>query len=783
MKQYLSQFLTLTLCLASIFTFGQGQTCATAEVIPGDGTYNATGPNAGGGCNNCSDGATNASWYTFSPTKNGLLTVSSCVLFGSETRLWLYEGTCGSLVDVEADSNFACGGFLTQGSVIETFLTGGTTYYLEWDNANDDGDFSFEFTYDTSNCFKPTNFVVDTVTTTSVTLDWVSSNSGNKFYIEYGDILFLQGTGTLDSGIVGTDGPSYTITGLDPNSAYDFYLWEKCNDTTATDTVSQQFVFTGNDCPAPNAASFDVDSLDRTYARITWDGNNTGAMFYFEYGMAGFTQGSGTPVVGTVGVDAPPIELTGLAEGTAYDYYYYEECLESANFTDTVSGNFKTLTDCNAPQDVVVSNVTQNSVDVDWTTFNDSSNYTIEYGPIGFTPGTGTTITDTITNKPLTIDFLSSGTSYDAYLYETCANVSGTTDSVFFDFATLITNDSCSGAITLMCDQTLTGSLAGATANDNPGFNCDGVLGFGPGAWYEFMGTGETININACATDYTPLIYVYTGSCGDLECLSASDADGSCFGSGSFLSLPTVLDSIYYIQIRTQFGGGDEFTLSTTCDEACTDTIANDICDSAATIALSPQLNCTFTSGDLQCATASSMLSLCNFAPAQDAFYTFETDTNPAVKITLNDLDSKGLQYALYADCSQFSFVDCGDFADSNNVVITGLTANTSYTLRIFNSDNTGGSLEVCVQPESTVGINEFNTISAALAPNPTNGIFNLTVNQKVEAKIVSLTGQTLKTVDVNNTQQFDLSSYASGVYLLELTSNNTRKVFRIIKE
>jgi len=772
------------LCLTPILSFGQGQTCATAEIITTNGAYNATGPNAGAGCNDCTDGATNASWYTFTPAADGFLSVSSCAFFGPQTRLWLYEGACGSLSQIAADSSYACAGLFSQGSLIEISLTAGNSYFLEWDDANASADFTFNFDYDTSGCFKPSELNVDTITPTSATLNWTSLNAGNKFYVEYGPFFFAQGTGTLDSGLVGIDGPPFTITGLDPNSLYDIYLWEKCSDTTTTDTVQFDFIFTPDNCPAPNAASFAVDSIAKDYARIIWDGANTGSLFYFEYGVAGFAQGTGTPITGTVGTDGPPVELSGLAEGVDYDYYYYEACSEAVGFTDTIFGEFTTLSDCNAPVAVVVANQTENSVDVDWTTFNDSSRFTIEYGPVGFTPGSGTSVSDTIINKPVTLDFLSSGTTYEAYVFETCANVSGTTDSVYFSFSTLINNDSCAQAVTLMCGSLVSGSLSGATANDNPDNNCDGVFSFGAGAWYEFQGTGEVLNLNACSDNFNPLLYVYTGTCGALDCFMASDAGGTCAGSGSFLSFTTELDTMYYIQVRTQFGAAADFTISAECIAACTDTIVNNDCANAEAIALSPQLNCAFTSGDLQCATPSGLNAVCDFlSTSTDAWYTFNTDTNTAVKITINDLDLAGLSYGVYSGCSIINTVTCGDLVDSNFVVLTGLTANTDYYIQIYNTAVTGGTFEVCVQPETTVGINEYAAINASLAPNPTKDVFTINVSQAVTLNILSITGKLMHTQEVNGTAKINLSAYASGVYLVELKAANTHKVLRVIKE
>jgi hypothetical protein len=74
---------------------------------------------------------------------------------------------------------------------------------------------------------------------------------------------------------------------------------------------------------------------------------------------------------------------------------------------------------CLNPTDIVASNVTYQSVDLSWTSNNDSnSTLEIEYGIVGFTPGSGTKIVPT--ENSLTIDGLMSHTQYDIYIRSIC---------------------------------------------------------------------------------------------------------------------------------------------------------------------------------------------------------------------------------------------------------------------------------------------------------------------------------------------------------------------------
>lgn len=73
-------------------------------------------------------------------------------------------------------------------------------------------------------CPQPTQVHVDTTTTTTAKIGWTTHNA-TKWNIEYGPAGHTFGTGTKIHNI--TQNP-YTITGLTPATAYDFYVQDSC---------------------------------------------------------------------------------------------------------------------------------------------------------------------------------------------------------------------------------------------------------------------------------------------------------------------------------------------------------------------------------------------------------------------------------------------------------------------------------------------------------------------------------------------------------------------------
>lgn len=118
----------------------QGDDCATAlAVTPGihtaDGATTGAGSSSGAltGCFASGD-ATNADWYSFTPVFNGTMDVSACSqLSGVDTRLQIFDGSCAVLncINAHDDCNYPTN---PESELLGIPVTGGTTYYIEWDD-------------------------------------------------------------------------------------------------------------------------------------------------------------------------------------------------------------------------------------------------------------------------------------------------------------------------------------------------------------------------------------------------------------------------------------------------------------------------------------------------------------------------------------------------------------------------------------------------------------------------------------------------------------------------
>ena len=141
-------FLFLSINLVS----AQGLTCSSAmAVTPGNylasaliGTPSTPGLNGNGN-------TLTAGWYSFTPNSSGSISINSCG-GGSDTRLWIWTGTCANLIAIANNDDFSgcySTGSSPYASKIENItVLAGNTYFFEWDNQWEASGFSWTFSFD-----------------------------------------------------------------------------------------------------------------------------------------------------------------------------------------------------------------------------------------------------------------------------------------------------------------------------------------------------------------------------------------------------------------------------------------------------------------------------------------------------------------------------------------------------------------------------------------------------------------------------------------------------------
>lgn len=362
-------------------------------------------------------------------------------------------------------------------------------------------------------CPKPQDLIFNSSTSTTATLGWLGGGA-NNWQIEYGAPGFTLGTGTK---IAVTTNPG-TITGLTPNTNYDFYVRDSCGATDVslwTPKASGRTQCTA--VLAPYTENFDginfvastvfnvrstIDpcwEID-TSTRFEWAVGTTGSGtfnsgpatdhttgsgdFLFSDRIFGFSSINGmsttveSPLIDCNPLTVPELQFyyhmfgtqidslvvdvfdgtswtqvwfaNGAQQTTAADLWLEANVDLTAYATNTIKVRFRAVSTnifafnnnmaiddfkireqptCPKPSNLAVVSSTLNSIDLSWTT-GGATNWIIEYGPTGFTKGSGTFVAANA--NPFTLTGLTGGVSYDIYLRDSCAagDVSDWTPSV-----------------------------------------------------------------------------------------------------------------------------------------------------------------------------------------------------------------------------------------------------------------------------------------------------------------------------------------------------------------
>jgi len=249
-----------------------------------------------------------------------------------------------------------------------------------------------------------------------------------------------------------------------------------------------------------------------------------------------------TSILNIVGFSA--VQLSGFKYRISYDDdpagsdWNWGFCFDSPTIVSS------TPPSCPNPS-VLAAVPSVTSATLSWTENGSATLYNIEYGPNGFTQGTGTLISgisNTYNLSPLT-----PGTEYSYYVQAACGGSAGNSAWVGpFNFTTLFpppANDECLGAIALtpggvFADQDVNGTMLAATltAGITPSCQATNIVD----VWYTVqVPASGSITIETQSTTATSLtdtvIAAYT-NCDGLTALGCND-DGGPVGPNDLMSL------------------------------------------------------------------------------------------------------------------------------------------------------------------------------------------------------------------------------------------------------
>ena len=290
-------------------------------------------------------------------------------------------------------------------------------------------------------CIEPIDLVVSATTTSGATIGWTSSNSGDSFEYQ----VVETGTAPAETGTPTSDNP-LTLTGLTPDTGYDFYVRSLCADGSVSEWSSVSFTtdFQGPACGETAEYCYDngtsggslfddnFTAADPSHFVFTSTVDNAGDWLTLQidgetennYDWVYVTNGAGDVILEpTSGV----MDIEVVSEDGTINVYVASDgsisCQDPSSFSGVPNGPLSfTVTcapapSCFEPSDLVVSNITDSSASLSWTAGGTETQWEYQVVESGVTPAeTGTTTTD----NPQALADLTDNTSYDVYLRANC---------------------------------------------------------------------------------------------------------------------------------------------------------------------------------------------------------------------------------------------------------------------------------------------------------------------------------------------------------------------------
>jgi hypothetical protein len=345
-------------------------------------------------------------------------------------------------------------------------------------------DYTFEVITPPS-CLPVSNLTLDGVTFNSADISWTVQGTETNWNIEYGVSGF-----TLGTGMTGTASGTAQFTGssLNPNTSYDFYVQADCGGGDESVWLGPISAYTGycefqgtdpdyyiNNFSTTGGATSNISNLnsgisaggyeDATAMVVSQFEGGPDVNFTVNFGMqSSYTFGFGIWVdwndnmifesneqmFQSLSYQSDFSGSFGVPLGTAVGNYrmrimadYYNSTPDDPCTLNSGEGEAEDYTfevvpipTCMPVTDLATSNETTNTIDITWTAGGSESNWNIEWGAPGFTPGTGTGLDSAqVTTESFTVPGLNPATDYDIYVQASCSSsdssywtmVSGTT--------------------------------------------------------------------------------------------------------------------------------------------------------------------------------------------------------------------------------------------------------------------------------------------------------------------------------------------------------------------
>lgn len=360
---------------------------------------------------------------------------------------------------------------------------------------------------------------------------------------------------------------------------------------------------------------------------------------------------------------------------------------------------------CASPQNASYTNSTQISSQLTWSVPGGGGSFNVEYGALGFQPGTGTVLNGV--SSGVQINGLSANTSYHYYVRQTCG-VNGNSPLVGpIVFKTGVIGEDCSTAplISVATSQgacNFTTVTSGVSSN-GPNAICSDINGNGANddTWFKFVAptTGSKIVITTTAGTVNDWVMeVWNGCPGAGTMMKCADDVNGAMPEISLCQNEYVGGQTYYVRIWTySLTASGTANLCVYRTTACPLPPVNDECISAIRLTVNTPLSCPGLAQSFSnsFATPSGDGATCDAGTKRDVWFVFNTGNYDNIVMTISPGTATTLKAQLLFECGGFE-INC--YSPANGTyVFSGLNPQADYIIRVWSDTLTSGTFNICL--------------------------------------------------------------------------------------
>lgn len=297
----------------------------------------------------------------------------------------------------KVDGSWATSGPITTKVYMLSNLELNTNYevrvgYLGSDNGVTYGPVSSFTTY----CYPVGSLQVSMITSQSARLSWFTNFDRTPVTVQW-RVMGVTAWSSVSSVTAGT----YSLTGLQANTLYEWRIQTPCSENTSQTTYLSNFRTV---CQMPTGP--EVLYVASGAATVRWSGVGPAyAIRYRAVGEAGWTS--------ITNVTSTTYSLTGLQTGTTYEWAVATVCESTGSTIYTSALRF--TASCSQPENLDVYTSSPNRAQLTWSGL--ESSYLLQYRPLG----TSVWISVPAITSPYILGGLSMGTEYEWRVRASCS--------------------------------------------------------------------------------------------------------------------------------------------------------------------------------------------------------------------------------------------------------------------------------------------------------------------------------------------------------------------------